>query len=116
MDPEIAKVLRPKPKPNPAVGGSLEHQMMMRKYGDLKPKKPLRDLERKHFDSADWQMAKEKGDVAEKVEEEHLAPKLQPSPPKRVGRRPSFAEQAEELENTDAKPAVVEGVVSHPQE
>eukprot|EP00898_Chlorokybus_atmophyticus_P002337 jgi/Chlat1/3103/Chrsp21S03335 len=77
----------------PRGGMSLQQQMVLNKYGGMQPKKvATKAQERTYFDSADWAIAKEKGEKETTSEVEHLSPKLQPSPPKRPGRRPSFTE------------------------
>ncbi|KAL4857227.1 hypothetical protein ACK3TF_002524 [Chlorella vulgaris] len=55
-----------------------EQEALLRaKYGGMLKKKPLLPMDRKHFDSADWQLAKQ----GVPTPQPQLQPKLNPSAP-----------------------------------
>eukprot|EP00887_Chlorella_sp_A99_P007618 scaffold20.g7618.t1 len=67
--------------PPPVAGAPTEaqqEQLLRAKYGGLLPKKKLGVKDAKYFDSADWQLAKQKGPQAAPAVP-GLAPKLEPS-------------------------------------
>lgn len=73
--------LAPQPgakQPTAAEMSEAEQEALLRaKYGGLLKKKPLLPQDRKHFDSADWQLSKQ-GVPAERPQ---LEPKLNPTVP-----------------------------------
>ncbi|PRW57500.1 Negatively light-regulated [Chlorella sorokiniana] len=65
-------------QPTAAELSEAEQEALLRaKYGGLLKKKPLLPQDRKHFDSADWQLSKQ-GVPAERPQ---LEPKLNPTVP-----------------------------------
>ncbi|KAG7673411.1 hypothetical protein Ndes2526B_g03143 [Nannochloris sp. 'desiccata'] len=70
----LPKMAPPQPQPDAEV---LQEQLLKAKYGGLLPKKKLAPRDHKYFDSADWQMGKQKGGSATPK----LQPKLEPSLP-----------------------------------
>lgn len=81
--PLLAPPLPPRPQPGAkqptaAELSEAEQEALLRaKYGGLLKKKPLLPQDRKHFDSADWQLSKQ-GVPAERPQ---LEPKLNPTVP-----------------------------------
>ncbi|PSC71132.1 Negatively light-regulated [Micractinium conductrix] len=68
----------PLPQAPPSGMSEAEQEALLRaKYGGLLKKKPLLPQDRKHFDSADWQLAKQ-GVPAPAPQ---LEPKLNPTVP-----------------------------------
>lgn len=68
----------PPPLPQQAGPTEAEQEALLRaKYGGLLKKKPLLPQDRKHFDSADWQLSKQ----GVPAPQPKLEPKLNPSAP-----------------------------------